>query len=128
MRPVNFLKNIIYLCLGTSDSARVQGINDSSSKCIIFYTDWDKEISKIKGYGKKEMQGTQIKNIQHHMVLKYSLKIFLNFYFIYLFLAAPSLCCFCTSWGPCSVATCRGPAPTDPGYSKERWPRRLFIC
>ena len=22
----------------------------------------------------------------------------------------------------------RGPAPTDPGYSKERWPRRLFIC
>ena len=26
------------------------------------------------------------------------------------------------------VATCRGPAPTDPGYSKERWPRRLFIC
>ena len=25
-------------------------------------------------------------------------------------------------------ATCRGPAPTDPGYSKERWPRRLFIC
>ena len=29
---------------------------------------------------------------------------------------------------PCSVATCRGPAPTDPGYSKERWPRRLFIC
>ena len=32
------------------------------------------------------------------------------------------------SWGTCSVATCRGPAPTDPGYSKERWPRRLFIC
>ena len=32
------------------------------------------------------------------------------------------------SWGPCSGATCRGPAPTDPGYSKERWPRRLFIC
>ena len=32
------------------------------------------------------------------------------------------------SWGPCSIATCRGPAPTDPGYSKERWPRRLFIC
>ena len=27
------------------------------------------------------------------------------------------------SWGPCSVRTCRGPAPTDPGYSKERWPR-----
>ena len=26
------------------------------------------------------------------------------------------------------TATCRGPAPTDPGYSKERWPRRLFIC
>ena len=24
--------------------------------------------------------------------------------------------------------TCRGPAPADPGYSKERWPRRLFIC
>lgn len=44
------------------------------------------------------MQGTQIKNIQHHMVLKYSLKIFLNFYFIYLFLAAPSLCCFCTGF------------------------------
>ena len=44
-------------------------------------------------------------------------------------------CCSCllsslsmASWGPCSVATCRGPAPTDPGYSKERWPRRLFIC
>ena len=26
------------------------------------------------------------------------------------------------------VATSRGPAPTDSGYSKERWPRRLFIC
>ena len=23
---------------------------------------------------------------------------------------------------------CRGPAPADPGYSKERRPRRLFIC
>ena len=23
---------------------------------------------------------------------------------------------------------CRGQAPADPGYSKERWPRRLFIC
>ena len=32
------------------------------------------------------------------------------------------------SWGPCSGATCRGPAPADPVYSKERWPRRLFIC
>ena len=24
--------------------------------------------------------------------------------------------------------TCWGPAPADPGYSKERRPRRLFIC
>ena len=32
------------------------------------------------------------------------------------------------SRGPCSVATCRGTAPTDPGYSMERWPRRQFIC
>ena len=23
---------------------------------------------------------------------------------------------------------CRGPALADPGYSKERRPRRLFIC
>ena len=23
---------------------------------------------------------------------------------------------------------CWGPAPADPGYSKERRPRRLFIC
>ena len=27
-----------------------------------------------------------------------------------------------------SDMTCRGPAPADPGYSKERRPRRLFIC
>ena len=31
------------------------------------------------------------------------------------------------SWGGVGVG-CRGPAPADPGYSKERRPRRLFIC
>ena len=27
-----------------------------------------------------------------------------------------------------SKMACWGPAPADPGYSKERRPRRLFIC
>ena len=27
-----------------------------------------------------------------------------------------------------NLNNCRGPAPADPGYSKERRPRRLFKC
>ena len=32
-----------------------------------------------------------------------------------------------TLWKTC-INTCRGPAPADPGYSKERWLGDLFKC
>ena len=41
------------------------------------------------------------------------------------------LYCFLDSTRKCDhtlLVFCRGPAPADPGYSKERRPRRLFIC
>ena len=39
-----------------------------------------------------------------------------------------SLSCYGIDHNMRQNIVCQGPAPADPGYSKERWPRRLFIC